>query len=639
MIRLFRLLPALLLLALAARAQNALPVQPLPADPSRAAPARGPVVARRGTALSLPFFDDFTTPREGNPRVQNWLPGGGALVNNRLPVHPLTRGVATLDGLKANGQGYANTPNYGAIDSLTSQPIDLSGYGPGNGVYLTFAWQEGSIVGPSERSSGSAPVALELFFLDRDGRWVSQWKQLAGGAAVSGFRQKAVAVADARFFHAGFQFQFLATGNVSVSTDAWSLDYFVLDANRTATDTTYADLATAQGLGNPLRRYTALPWWQYNAAAPAAELNPMLNAEITNLNPGPIPTPISWTGTVQDVAGGYTGTWLTDSRSIPTQPRQTVIGGSARTAPLPTTAAAKQLRYTLALNTRVAAGDRTLPNDTLSRDVFLNDYYAFDDGTAEAVLALPATSTGPIQYLAYALDLNQPDQVKGVRLYPVFLNNAQGDNGANRSITVGVWADANGQPAATPLMTQTATLLNPLNNPSAAGQTFVDVLFSASVPVSGRVYVGYGQTARGQFLPYGIDLNNPPPANTLWRTNQGTWLTFSALPAGAPMVRALLTNNQTVITATTPPAAAGAPAAFSLYPNPLPTGGTIAVAGPAFARASLLDALGRTIWEQPAAEAGRPRLTPGRLAAGVYLVRLHLANGSAVTRRLVVSGE
>ncbi|WP_157886857.1 T9SS type A sorting domain-containing protein [Hymenobacter sp. PAMC 26628] len=637
MIRLLRLLPALLLLALAARAQSVLPVQPLPADPSRAAPARGPVVARRGTALGLPFFDDFTTPREGNPRVQNWLPGGGALVNNRLPVHPLTRGVATLDGLRANGQGYGNTPNFGAIDSLTSQPIDLSGYGPGNGVFLTFAWQEGSVVGPSERSSGSTPVALELFFLDRDGRWVSQWKQLAGGAAVSGFRQKAVAVADARYFHAGFQFQFQATGNVSVSTDAWSLDYFVLGANRTAADTTYADLATAQGLGNPLRRYTALPWWQYNAAAPASELNPMLNAEITNLNPGPIPTPISWTGTVQDVAGGFQGTWLTDSRSIPTQPRQTVIGGSARTAPLPTTSAAKQLRYTLALNTRVAAGDRTLPNDTLSRDVFLNDYYAFDDGTAEAVLALPATSTGPIQYLAYALDLNQPDQVKGVRLYPVFLNNAQGDNGANRSVTIGVWADDKGQPAATPLMTQTATLRNPLTNPSAAGQPFVDVLFSASVPVSGRVYVGYGQTARGQFLPYGIDLNNPPPANTLWRTNQGTWLAFSALPAGAPMLRPLLTNNQTVITATTPPAAAGAPAVFSLYPNPLPTGGTIAVAGPAFARASLLDALGRTIWEQPAAEAGRPQLTPGRLAAGVYLVRLHLANGSTVTRRLVVS--
>ena len=635
MIRLLRLLPALLL-ALAARAQNGLPVQPLPADPSRSAPARGPVVARRGAALTLPFFDDFTTPREGNPRVQNWLPGGGALVNNRLPVHPLTRGVATLDGLKANGQGYGNTPNFGAIDSLTSQPIDLSGYGPGNGVYLTFAWQEGSVVGPSERS-GSTPVALELFFLDRDGRWVSQWKQQAGGAAVSGFRQKAVALADARYFHAGFQFQFQATGNVSVSTDAWSLDYFVLGANRTATDTTYADLATAQGLGNPLRRYTALPWWQYNAAAPADELSPVLNAEITNLNPGPIPTPISWTGTVQDVAGGFQGTWLTDSRSIPTQPRQTVIGGSARTAPLPTTSAAKQLRYTLALNTRVSAGDRTLPNDTLSRDVFLNDYYAFDDGSAEAVLALPATSTGPIQYLAYALDLNQPDQVKGVRLYPVFLNNAQGDNGANRSVTIGVWADANGQPAATPLMTQTATLRNPLTNPSAAAQPFVDVFFGTSVPVSGRVYVGYGQTARGQFLPYGIDLNNPPPANTLWRTNQGTWLPFSTLPAGAPMLRPLLTNNQTVITATTPPAADAPPAAFSLYPNPLPAGGTLAVAGPAFARASLLDALGRTIWEQPAAEVGRPQLMPGRLAAGVYLVRLHLANGSTVTRRLVVT--
>ena len=632
---LLRFLPALLLLAPAAPAQSVLPARPLPYDPGRTAPPAAPAAARRGTAaLALPFFDDFTYPLEGAPKVRNWLPGG-ALVNNRLPVHPLTRGVATLDGLKANGQGYGNTSAFGAIDTLTSQPIDLSAYGPGSNVYLTFAWQEGSLAGPAQRSANGTPVALELFFRDRDGRWVSQWRQLAGGRPVSGFRQRAVAVADARYFYPGFQFQFQATGNLAVSRDAWSLDYFVLDAHRTAADTTYADLATGQGLGNPLRRFTALPWWQYNAAAPADELNPQLAAEVTNLNPGPIPTPIAWQGTVRDVLGGFQGAWLADSRGIPTLPRQSVISGSARTAPLPTTAAAKQLRYTLALNTRVAPGDRTLPNDTLSRDVFLNDYYAFDDGSAESVLSLPATSTGPIQYLAYALDLNQEDQVRGLRLYPVFLNTGDGDNGASRSVTVGVWADEGGHPAAQPLATKTAVLPNPL----PAGQPFIDVLFDASVPVKGRVYVGYGQTARGQFLPYGLDLNNPPPANTLWRTEQGAWLAFSSIPAGAPMIRPLLTNNKAVITAA--PAGAPAPVPFSLYPNPAPAGGSsgITVAGPAFAHASVLDALGRTVWEQPAAGAGRPRLTPGPLAAGVYVVRLRLPDGSAVSRRLVVAGE
>ncbi len=633
MTRLLRTLPALLLLALAAPAQSLLPAQPLPNDPGRAA-APAPRAAQRGTtALGLPFFDDFTAPLEGAPKAQNWRPGGGALVNNRLPVHPLSRGVATLDGLKANGQGYGNTSSFGAIDSLTSQPIDLSAYGPGNNLYLSFAWQEGSLAGPAQRSSGGTPVALELFFLDRDGRWVSQWRRLASGQPVSGFRQLAVPVSDARYFHAGFQFQLQATGNLAISRDAWSLDYFVLDANRSAADTTYADLATAQGLGNPLRRFTALPWWQYNAAPPADELNPTLGAEVTNLNPGPIPTPISWLGTVRDLSGGFQGTWLAGGGGIPTQPRQSPIEGSARAAPLPTTAAPKHLRYTLALNTRVGPGDRTLPNDTLRRDVVLNDYYAFDDGSAESVLSLPATSLGPFQYLAYALDLNQPDQVRGVRLYPVFLNTADGDNGAPRNVTVGVWADEGGHPAALPLTTRTAVLPNPL----PAGQGFVDVLFGTSVPVSGRVYVGYGQAARGQFLPYGLDLNNPPPARTLWRTEQGAWLAFSSIPAGAPMVRALLTNNQTVITAAAP--AAAAPAGFALYPNPAPAGGGIAVAGPAFARASILDALGRPVWEQPAAEAGRPRLAPGALAPGVYAVRLRLPDGRTVTRRLVVGGQ
>ncbi|WP_125916946.1 hypothetical protein [Hymenobacter coccineus] len=61
MIRLLRLLPALLLLALAARAQNELPVQPLPADPSRAAPARGP--RQRGVARRPSRYRFSTTSR------------------------------------------------------------------------------------------------------------------------------------------------------------------------------------------------------------------------------------------------------------------------------------------------------------------------------------------------------------------------------------------------------------------------------------------------------------------------------------------------------------------------------------------------------------------------------------------------
>ena len=61
----------------------------------------------------------------------------------------------------------------------------------------------------------------------------------------------------------------------------------------------------------------------------------------------------------------------------------------------------------------------TLPNDTISRLTELSDYYAYDDGTAEASLSLAPASTGPPSYYALRFDLNRPDQVRAIRLYPV----------------------------------------------------------------------------------------------------------------------------------------------------------------------------------------------------------------------------
>ena len=64
---------------------------------------------------------------------------------------------------------------------------------------------------------------------------------------------------------------------------------------------------------------------------------------------------------------------------------------------------------------------------------------------------------------------------------------------------------------------------------------------------------------------------------------------------------------------------------------------SVTVAGPTFRQATLLDVLGRPVWQQPAAEAGQPLLRlPATLPAGVYLVRLTLPDGSVATRRLTV---
>jgi hypothetical protein len=645
-------LPAVLL-GLAAHAQIGplvLTPQPLLADPGRAAsPAAAAKATQRTGALALPFFEDFTLPRDGQPSPLRWqdatssypdgsgltqrYSGGGAYVSNRLASEPLTRGTVTLDGLRANGLPY--TPGsasiYSATDTLTSQPIDLSGYSTASQLYLSYAWQAGTLAGSPVASGGATPVFLTLEFLDSAGRWNSIWTYNAENKTTR-FRQQIFPLDQAVYFHSGFRFRFRASGNRASSRDAFGLDYIYLNNNRTASDTTFQDIATSRGLSSPLQNFTAMPAWQYAASA-TSPLNPAMTTTVNNLLPSGNPTPISWLGTVRELSnGGFGGTWVTGNQPLLARARQVVITGDARSAALPAAGTTRRYRYTLALQTN-ETNPLTLPNDSTYRDLELADYYAFDDGTAESFLTLPAQSSGPTTYFAYPIGAAKNDQVKAVRLAPVFNNIplAQGgENYQNRSVTVAVWADENGQPGATPLATQTGVLTNTL---LAAGPVFVDITFSKPVAVSGRFYIGYGQASGGQFLPYGFDLNNPSTAPQLFYFGQNSqWSQPTLSTPGTIMLRAVMNNN---ILATQAQQATNAQ--FSLYPNPAPTGTTVAVSGPAFRRAAVLDVLGRPVWQQPAPEAGQPILRlPASLAPGVYLVQLTLADGSIATRRLAV---
>jgi hypothetical protein len=650
---LLRLLALPLLLPLGAVAQ--LVTSPLPADPARAATLGTPAVAgaaQRTTALTLPFFDDFTTPLEGPPNATRWLGataaypnlgatirylGGGGYVSNRLAVNPLTRGTLTLDGLRSNGLPYSpnSATSYGQTDTLTSQVIDLSGLGVSSNVYLSFAWQAGSVVGAP---NSNAQVNLRLELLDNTGRWQEAWAYTSRGSTTR-FKQQILPLNQAAYFHSGFQFRFRASGSRTLNSDLFGLDYIYLNNNRTASDTTFQDIATSRGLGSPLRTYTSMPVWQYAAAASAGSspLNPTLTATLNSLTaPLTTPTPVSWRGTVHELTSGgaATATWLTGGRPIVAAARQELVQGDATTAPLAVAGtAARRFRYQLALLTN-ETNPLTLPNDTISRDLELSNYYAYDDGTAESGIGLPASNTNPTSYLALAFTTSQDDYVRSVRVAPVFNNiplAAGGENSENRPITVAVWADNNGKPANTPVSTATATLLNSLSS----GQTFVEIPFAAPVPVKGRFYVGYGQLSNGRFLLYGFDLNNQLPANSLFINTQGTttadpWSAQTLSPAGVPMLRPVM--NQTVLATRGQQAIS---AAFTLYPNPAPTGTTVGVDGPTFRRAALLDVLGRPVWQQPAAEAGQATLRlPAGLPPGVYLVQLTLPDGSTATRRL-----
>lgn len=620
MTRLLRFILFSLLVVSTYPTQAQLITGPLSADPVRAATAR-PAAARRPALLTLPFFEDFTLPVEGTPNTTRWA-AGGALVNNRFPVAPPSRGVATLDALSATGQPYGPAAAYSDTDTLTSQPIDLSGLTAADNVYLSFYWQAGSVAGAPKINSGSQPVYLQLEFLDRNQVWQSVWQQLSTGVRTE-FQQQFFALNTAAYLHGAFRFRFRAVGQLSSTRDAWSIDYVRLDRNRSATDNSTRDIATSQPLTSLLQRYAAMPVWQYNAApTPANELSDQVTTTVNNFD-AVVPTPVPYEGTVRVLPGGTPATFLTGTRSLDPSARQVAITGSLRATPLPATAEPKRVRHQIVLRTSENTPN-TLPNDTIYRDTELNNYYAYDDGSAEGSFGISRGSTGPAAYLVYRIDLNKPDQLQGLRLYPV------ASPATSQNIVVAVWGDNQGKPNLEALATRSYTV--PTTLPAA--QPYIDVNFAAPVPVSGTFYVGYAPS--GEFLQFGADFNSAVPTGYLLSgtngtsTTQGTWTNAVTIPTYAPMMRPLLTNG--VTTATNLAAAA---ATLALYPNP--STGRVQVAG-RYRSATVLDALGRVVWQQPLAQAGQGLLDLQTLPAGLYLVRLTLPDGTTVvTKRLVIT--
>lgn len=608
------LLCLLLTWATQLRAQN---VKPLSADPARAVPtAKGAHSVARGTGVNLPFFDDFAQQPEGTPNAEHWEVRGGTLVNNRFPVAPPSRNVATFDGLKANGQPYGNSSFYSDTDTLTSLPIDLSGLTAGSNVYLNFFWQAGSIVGPPSAASSTRQVAFTLEFLNDAGQWQPIWSQRSTGRRTE-FAQEIVAVTEPQYLHANFRFRFHSIGNQANTRDAWSLDYLKLDRNRSAADTTYRDIATSAPLTSLLKRYASMPAVQLAAApTPADELNDQTGTTINNFDIGPAPTPITWRGTAQNLPTGAQLQFLTGNRSIDASARQVPITGDVRTvAASLLTGGPQRIRHRILLGTN-ETDPRTQPNDSISRVTELTDYYAYDDGTAEAAVSLPALTGGAATYFAYRIDLNQPDQVRSVRLYPVL------PNAAGRAITLSVWADENGKPATKPLSSVPFTV--PATAPAGG---FLDIPFAQPVGVSGTFYVGYGQASLGQFVQFGLDLNSSPPANYFFYQVRNEWSAVTDF-SGALMLRPVMTGTVTAATA------AQAAALLTLYPNP--STGVVQVKG-RYTHATVLDALGRTVWQQTGQANGQPTLDLSGLPAGVYMMRLALPDGSLATKRLVLT--
>ncbi len=566
--------------------------------------------ARKTTALTLPFFEDFTG-YDVFPDPARWT-DRQVYINNTMCVNPVSRGVATFDALNEHGIPYNTFNPFAAVyaDSLTSQIIDLSSDSPADSIYLSFFYQP--------QGNGFAPEAddsLMLFFKKDDTTWVKVWGK--EGAAVHPFTPVMIPVRDAFFFHEHFQFRFVNIATINLNDDVWNLDYIRMDKYRTHIDTDMNDICTSLEPSFLLNDYTAMPYRQF-LADPGRERATTHQFSIRNNYQAT--RDVQYSYAARDVA---TNTALgngTNSGSM-APGVNTQVSFPAYTATVPISGRYNRVvfEHKYFFNS-VSAADRA-ENDTIIRNQIFDNYLAYDDGTAERSYFLNMWPSLPGK-IAIEFHLNEPDTLRGMAIY----FGRQVPLATFKYFTLMVYEDIAVNGGTDKLLYE-----QELNDPGYADTVnkFWVYKFDRPVPLpAGTFYIGTSQPASSgsDSLYFGLDVNRTG-GNYLYYNVLNVWESSSV--SGALMVRPLL--GQPVIGSDVP-LAATQPAPWRVYPNPV--GENLYIESPDAAagiRFEIHDIAGRVI-KSGTARQGIP-ISTGSLSPGLYMLRLlNIASGTCTTR-------
>jgi len=506
--------------------------------------------ATAATLLELPLFDDFSNSSL-IADTGSWS-DAFAFVNNNFSVNPVSNGVATLDALDADGSIYANavlSPSTFEADHLTSHPINLE-YPASDSIYLSFLYQPGGLCDlPEEEDS-----LMVDFFANDSSRWINVWR--IPGTGLHPFRHVMIPITAERFLNSEFRFRFRnraslprnnETPDKRSNVDYWHVDYVRLYGNRSASDTIIRDVAFNTVLSSAFKELSAIPWAHFEQARHTT-LAPFVSAGYRNNDS--ITRNVTRSLSILEPLYG-------ESELIGTPTALDVPAFEEMVVDFPfpydldfTRGDSALVRFKAVLWT-----DEFDPkvNDTVIHDQLLRDYYAYDDGTAEAGYGLRGDGTA---YGTVAIRHNSyvPDKLGGIY---IFFNQVYDSiNLKDYTFNLMVWNDSDGVPGT--ILWDDETIYKPVYTSTYTG--FVKYEFSEPVPVNGPFYVGWRQT-KEFLLNVGLDLNNPPDAPVMFY-NQGTWIS-----SGAPGMLLFRPYMYEVSTGMQPPNSA-ALTPLKLYPNP-----------------------------------------------------------------------
>jgi hypothetical protein len=456
--------------------------------------------------LELPFFDDFSGSFI-TPDKRKWS-DDYVFINDTYSDRQITTGIATLDAIDNTGRLYEEASSIVfEADHLTSQPINLN-YPASDNIRLSFHYQPGGTADlPEENDS----LTLQ-FYAPAEDKWHSVWK--SKGNNYPGFKAKMIKIDQSRFLKKGFRFRFInyasLTANlidpsISGNCDQWNIDYVILDKNRDAGDTIYADVAFTHPLRSLLNNYEAMPLKQFREIY-TQEMGSSIAIHYRNNDV--IPRNVTRNFEIFDVYNNEVS--------------ETFTAGAINIAPL--TSVDHYALHTYTFNpsnddsalfrikaTLITDNFDPKENDTLVYYQHLGNYFAFDDGSAEAGYGINGLGSRNAM-VAYRFRSYIEDTLRAISI--CFNNSYMNSN--IRSFDLMVWDDSNGQPG-----NILYSLEEVLVKQGETVNGFHTYTLPSSIPVDGIFYIGWRQRSE-TFLNAGIDINTNNNGRQYYWIN-GNW--------------------------------------------------------------------------------------------------------------------
>ncbi len=491
-----------------------------------------------------PFFDDFSYDGP-YPDASLWL-DRDVFINNTFANNPPSVGFATFDGIDYTGSPYGG--GFGLSDQLTTNFIDLSNFSAGSTVYLGFHVQEkGFGIGPLNGDT----LIVEAKLMDGSWEEIVLFQPTVISTVPDGFLPITRELTEPNFFHNGFQLRFKNYSRRQGAIELWHVDYVSVSATQTLNGF-YDDIAFTMIPTTFLDRYTSMPWkhfennvveettanYDVNIANHFTNENDVQNTKlnITELTTGiEVADFVLLDGSEFNIPGNQT---IEFNKTIPNS-IFSVLQDNLESSFSGAADLTFETTYAYNVGNEQDGADGLMRNDTVRRLTNFANYFAHDDGSAEAALVAPNAG----DRIAVQFHANVADSLRGVQFHFPRIQNGTETQLLNVQVYVG---ELDTDPEYE-LIFQTPYFVDS-DYDSLQGFTNYALLDFDGNPTplfipEGNFYVGWQQVTNTEnAIPVGLDKNNLRASQYGFYSAASDWTPVGpgGLVDGAIMVRAVL---------------------------------------------------------------------------------------------------